>query len=61
MDQQLLVLWGKGVDNKHCKDVWVYNVRKKTWRMVSERCGVLCSLERWLVGDVGSFVPWRDG
>ena len=29
--------------------------------MVSGRCGVLCPLKGWLVGDVGSFVPWRDG
>ena len=29
--------------------------------MVSGRCGVLCPLEGWLVGDVGSFVPWREG
>ena len=34
VDQQLLVLWGKGDDNKHCKDTWTYNLRTKRWKKV---------------------------
>ena len=32
--QHLFVLWGKGGDNKHCKDVWILNVNTMEWSQV---------------------------
>ncbi len=34
VDQQVLILWGKGDDSKHCNDVWLYNLDRNTWKKV---------------------------
>ena len=34
LTQHLLVLWGKGDDNKHCNDVWILNVDTMRWKEV---------------------------
>lgn len=34
-DQQLLVVWGKGQDTKHCNDVWILNTVTMQWKEAS--------------------------
>ena len=34
-EQKVIVIWGKGRDNKHVKDMWVLDVASMTWKEVS--------------------------
>lgn len=32
--QKVLIVWGKGRDNKHVRDMWVLDVMSMTWKEV---------------------------
>jgi len=33
-EQKVLVIWGKGRNNKHARDMWVLDVASMTWKEV---------------------------
>ena len=33
-EQKVLVIWGKGRDNKHVRDMWVLDISSMTWKEV---------------------------
>ena len=34
-DQKVIVIWGKGRDNKHVRDMWILDVASMSWKEVS--------------------------
>ena len=34
-EQKVIVVWGKGRDNKHVRDMWILDVTSMTWKEVS--------------------------
>ena len=40
-DQQLLVVWGKGQDTKHCNDIWILNTVTMQWKEASCTCALM--------------------
>ena len=35
VSQKILMLWGKGNDDKHCQDAWLLDVDTMSWKLVS--------------------------
>ena len=33
--QKVIVIWGKGRDNKHVRDMWILDVASMTWKEVN--------------------------
>ena len=57
--QKLLVLWGKGDDNKHCQDSWLLDVKSMTWSEVCSSAVFRCQgfIER---GDCPGISPPQE-
>ena len=36
-EQKVIVIWGKGRDNKHVRDMWILDVASMTWKEVSSK------------------------
>ena len=34
-EQKVIVIWGKGRDNKHVRDMWILDVTSMTWKEVN--------------------------
>ena len=34
LSQKVLLMWGKGNDDKHCQDTWILDVNETKWTLV---------------------------